>query len=137
MRVHTNTKDRVVLALALAVCVAMAACCCSDVAERRSRLTRHPMCLQRYWPGGWVTLRQHSQSGGKSTLCELKACQHCEQRRRRGEDGCSEGKAWWCLYFFLLFEVTNEKSWHPGRLLENKNGPQFTFCACLVTPQSH
>ena len=130
-RVRANTKGRAVLVLA--VCVAMAACCCSDVAERRSGLTRHPMCLPRDWPGGWVTLRRRSQSGGKSTLCELKACQRCAQRRRRGgggreeEDGCSEGKAWWCLHFFCYLKSPIKKSWLSRKAIGNSNGPRFTF----------
>lgn len=82
------------------VCVAMAACCCSDVVERRSSLTRHQMCLRRDWPGG-VTWEQSSQWGGKSTLCELKACQHCEQRRRGKE------MQWWRGFLVLLFRQSH------------------------------
>lgn len=72
---HTHWNSVVV-----AVCVAMAACCCSDVVEPCSCLTRHQMCLLCDWPAG-VTWERSSQSGRKSTFCELKACQHCEQRR--------------------------------------------------------
>lgn len=56
--------------------------------ERRSSLTRHQMCLRCHWPAG-VTWDQSSQWAGKSTLCELKACQHCEQRE---EKRCSDGE---------------------------------------------
>lgn len=85
---HSNVPHTRWNRVVVAVCVAMAACCCSDVVERRSSLTRHPMCLRCHWPAG-VTWEQSSQSAGKSTLCELKACQHCEQRRRGKE------MQWW------------------------------------------
>lgn len=46
------------------------------------------MCLYFHWLAG-ITWEQSIQSSGKSTLCELKACQHCEQRgeKERWSDG--------------------------------------------------
>ena len=119
---HTHWNSVVV-----AVCVAMAACCCSDVVERRSSLTRHQMCLFCDRLAG-VTWELSSQSGRKSTFCELKACQHCEQRRRGKRDAVME-RAWWG--FLVPFLDKN------SRLLKTKKVQlRVRDSLCSSVPQS-
>lgn len=116
---HTHWNSVVV-----AVCVAMAACCCSDVVERRSSLTRHQMCLLCDWPAG-VTWELSSQWGRKSTFCELKACQHCEQRRRGKRDAVME-RAWWG--FLVPFPDKNSRLWKTKK---RSNSEVEITCAAL------